>query len=84
MEGNREKLVAMSLPITDRELAILSVAITEMQRAGHLPFEDQFFVQVVSWFHWLNFPNQYHSQIYGKVAPIFMLFPFDVNCSLCS
>ena len=46
MENNKEKIRRMNLEITERELAILSVAVTEMQRAGWTPFVATFFIQV--------------------------------------
>eukprot|EP00913_Durusdinium_trenchii_P026788 g25128.t1 len=46
VENNKEKIRRMNLEITERELAILSVAVTEMQRAGWTPFVATFFIQV--------------------------------------
>lgn len=46
---NRGILRAMpGLTITERELAILAVAVTEMQRDGHRPFTDKFPIQVAT------------------------------------
>ncbi|CAK9117824.1 unnamed protein product, partial [Durusdinium trenchii] len=45
VENNKEKIRRMNLEITERELAILSVAVTEMQRAGWTPFVATFFIQ---------------------------------------
>ena len=35
------------LHLTDRELAILTVAVTELEANGYRPYEDTFVVQVV-------------------------------------
>lgn len=49
VEENRGILRAMpGLTITERELAILAVAVTEMQRDGHRPFTDKFPIQVAT------------------------------------
>lgn len=44
--ANMDKLRAKDLPLTDRELAILSVSVTELQSAGYWPFEEMFCIQV--------------------------------------
>lgn len=44
--ANMDKLKVKDLPLTDRELAILSVAVTELQAAGYFPFEEMFMIQV--------------------------------------
>lgn len=49
MKANLEKLKALipALPLTDREFAILAVAVTELQVHNYKPFAEQYIAQVV-------------------------------------
>jgi len=49
VKANLEKLKALipALPLTDREFAILAVAVTELQVHNYKPFAEQYIVQVV-------------------------------------
>ena len=39
------------LQLTDREMALLCVAVTEMQAAGYDPFKERFMIQVAPRLH---------------------------------
>ena len=43
---NMDILRPMDLPLTDRELAVLSVSVTELSAAGFNPFDDMYCIQV--------------------------------------
>ena len=47
MEKNLAKIRKFSIPLTERELAILSCAVTEMQNSELDPYNEYFVVQVV-------------------------------------
>lgn len=49
MKANLEKLRSKRMSLTERELHILAVSVTEMQAAGYWPFTDKFIVQVETW-----------------------------------
>ena len=46
--NNLDKLRFYSMPLTERELSILAVCVTELQQNRFRPFEDMFFVEVDS------------------------------------
>lgn len=37
------------MPLTDRELAILSVAVTQLQHSGFEPYKEAMIIQVALW-----------------------------------
>lgn len=47
VERNLARLRGFSIPLTERELAILSCAVTEMQNSRLDPYNEYFVVQVV-------------------------------------
>lgn len=49
VKANLQKLRFKRMSLTERELHILAVAVTEMQAAGYWPFTDKFIVQVETW-----------------------------------
>lgn len=46
------KLRKHNLPLTDRELSVLTISMTEMELAGYMPFEVHYLVQVVCRLQW--------------------------------
>lgn len=46
------KLRKHNLPLTDRELSVLTISMTEMELGGYMPFEVHYLVQVVSRLQW--------------------------------
>lgn len=46
VESNRDRLRGFRMPLTERELAILSVAVTELLNHDYRPFDDQIIIQV--------------------------------------
>ena len=50
VQANMQQITLLTqnlLNLTERELALLSVAVTEMKAAGFDPFEERFVIQVV-------------------------------------
>jgi len=49
---NRTKITCLTrnrVRLTEREVALLAVAVTEMIEAGHDPYNSTFVIQVVPW-----------------------------------
>ncbi len=54
VKANLAKLKGFpALPLTDREFAILAVAVTELQAHNYKPFAEQYIVQVVLRIHFI-------------------------------
>ena len=55
VDRNMKKLMVLlknAVSLTEREMALLSVAITEMCQAGLDPYNERFVVQIDFWMQW--------------------------------
>ena len=58
VQANMQQITLLTqnlLNLTERELALLSIAVSEMKDAGLDPFEERFVVQVVPGLHFSSF-----------------------------
>ena len=54
VERNLKKILVLTknaVVLTERETALLAVAITEMCQAGLYPYQERYVVQIVFWLH---------------------------------